>query len=748
MSKKTLITLIVVAALFLLGIAAGVIFLYKGNPGRGGSPSAGRVNVDVQFPLLKAVPSDAVAILCLGDTKDGTTLLTDPTKAFTALVSDGRKDSCATFVHKLAADVESGRLAALRPEPMALSLHYSGTLAPLLVLGMPAAVSDSTDMVVHIRNLADECGLTSAFRVSDGSGMLLVSASETLVNSSLRHQDGGLSILTNKDFSACLAGAEGRDVLFLSNVNSGKLLPGFFQRAVSRRSDFFKTVASWTVMSLTTVNEKTFSAKGFLSSGRGSDTFAGVFASARMETPGFAKAVPSGTVFALSIPMADQADYLEAYRKYLDACSKLGPNESAVSRLGRSAGRNPNDWAKALSVKEVAKAQWRVKDETMEALFVRVGRKDYSLIFKGLDVSNEKDYKISAQPYAFSGFASVLFGSFFSLEDESFFAFTGEWLVSGSRAAIDDYIGRYTSGDVLQSLLSDASAAPAALSKDCSMVAYFSAGAVQGENVFTPVMLSAVTSTLDGAAYEPCFLICNGDTFQFEVTRVPFITKSSTPAVVADAAVEVPQGPFEVKNSGTGGSNLIEQQSNYYLSFKEMDGKGIWSVPFSGPLCGAVESIDYYNNGKIQFLFASGSKLYLLDRLGRFVSGFPADLGKEVLLGPAAYDFTGAKGYTVMVLHTDNTIGMYNLHGVKPEDWKGIASDEKIISLPELVTVDGTRYWAVRTAVQTQIFPFNGGDPVYRQEGARSIRRDSELEVEGKNLKVMCNDGKTRNIKL
>jgi hypothetical protein len=396
----------------------------------------------------------------------------------------------------------------------------------------------------------------------------------------------------------------------------------------------------------------------------------------------------------------------------------------------------------------VAKAQWRAQDETLEALFVRVGRKDYSLIFKGLDATNEKEYTISAQPYAFSNFASTLFGSFFSLADESCFAFTGEWIVSGSRAAIDDYVERYTSGDVLQSLLSDASAAPASLSRDCSMVAYFSAGAVQGENVFTPVMLSAVTSTLDGAAYEPCFLVCTGDTFQFEVTRVPFITKSSTPAVVADAAVEIPQGPFEVKNSGTGGNNLLEQQPNYYLSFKEMDGKGIWSVPFTGPLCGVVESIDYYANGKIQFLFASGSKLYLLDRLGRFVSGFPAELGKDVLLGPAAYDFTGANGYTVMVLHTDNTIGMYNLHGAKPDDWKGITSDEKIISLPELVTVDGTRYWAVRTAVQTQIFPFNGGDPVYRQEGAKSIRRDSELEVDGKTLKILCNDGKTRNIKL
>ncbi|MBR4133341.1 MAG: hypothetical protein IKU04_02320 [Bacteroidales bacterium] len=748
MNKKTLITLIVVAAIFLLGIAAGVIYLYKGDAGRKSSPASGKVNVNVQFPLLRAVPSDAIAILCMDDTRDCAALLNDGTKAFSALVKDGRRDSCATFVRRLGDAVEGGRLAALRSEPMALSLHYSGSLAPLLLLGMPAAVSDSTDMVQHVRNLANDCGLSNAFYSADGVNMLLVSASETLVNSSLRHQDEGLSIQANKEFNNCLQGTSGKDVLFLSNTYASRLLQGFFQRPVYRHADFFKTVASWTVMSLSSLDEETFSARGFLSSGRSSDTFAGVFAAARMETPGFAKAVPSGTVFALSVPMADQADYLEAYRKYLDACSKLGPNEAAISSLGRSAGRNPNDWAKSLAVKEVAKAQWRSKDDTFEALFVRVGRKDYSLIFKGLDISSEKDYAISAQPYAFGGFASVLFGNFFSLADESTFAFTGEWIVSGSRAAISDYVERYASGDVLQALLNDTASAPAALGRDCSMAAYFSAGAAQGEALFTPAMLSAVSSTLDGAAFEPCFLICNGDRFQLDVVRVPFINRTSTPAVVSDAAIVIPAGPFEVQNSGTGGTNLLDQQSNYYLSFKEKDGKGIWSVPFSGPLCGRVESIDYYANGKIQFLFASGSQLWLLDRLGRFVSGFPAELGKEVLLGPAAYDFTGAKGYTAMVLHTDNTIGMYNLHGVKPDGWKGITSDEKIISLPELVTVDGVKYWAVRTAVQTQIFPFDGGDPVYRQEGAKSIRRDSELEVDGKTLKVTCNDGKTRNIKL
>ena len=91
------------------------------------------------------------------------------------------------------------------------------------------------------------------------------------------------------------------------------------------------------------------------------------------------------------------------------------------------------------------------------------------------------------------------------------------------------------------------------------------------------------------------------------------------------------------------------------------------------------------SNKKIQFLFAAGSKLYLLDRLGHWVNGFPVELGKPVLLGPDAYDFTGAGGYTVMVLHKDNTLERYNLHGQKPEGWKGIKAPETVKNLPELL---------------------------------------------------------------
>ena len=215
-----------------------------------------------------------------------------------------------------------------------------------------------------------------------------------------------------------------------------------------------------------------------------------------------------------------------------------------------------------------------------------------------------------------------------------------------------------------------------------------------------------------------------------------------------DTTVVVPTGLFPVTNYTTGQTNYLYQNAHLSICLNDENNKGVWGIPFKDPLCGRVQSIDYYNNKKIQFLFCAGDKLYLLDRLGHWVNGFPVSLGKPVLLGPDAYDFTGAGGYTVMVLHKDNTLERYNLHGRKPEGWKGIRAPETVKNLPELIETRGKRYWAVRTSIQTLIYPFEGGEPLYKAEGGRMLKPDTPLTPVPKGVSATCYDGKTRDIKL
>jgi hypothetical protein len=255
----------------------------------------------------------------------------------------------------------------------------------------------------------------------------------------------------------------------------------------------------------------------------------------------------------------------------------------------------------------------------------------------------------------------------------------------------------------------------------------------------------------EGAEYSPMIFSVapgkNSPSLSMDVLKLQ-LQKTKAPAFERDTTVVVPKGPFEVKNSGTGKMNRFYQNSHLSLCLSE-DGKDLWGIPFKEALCGRASNVDYFANGKLQIIFGAGSKVYILDRLGRFVSGFPVDLKKDILLGPDVYDFNGTRKYNIMVLHKDNTIEMYNLKGQKPASWKGISAPETVKSLPEKITVGGSSFWVVRTSVQTLIYPFYGGDPLTTFAGDQMIRPDSEIKaLDGTTVEAVCYDGKRRTVKL
>jgi len=324
----------------------------------------------------------------------------------------------------------------------------------------------------------------------------------------------------------------------------------------------------------------------------------------------------------------------------------------------------------------------------------------------------------------------------------------GHWTVMGSAAAAGPFTDKAFLDYPLRERLSDAD-----LSLPAGIVAYASLTDCPSvlTDLFSKVPAEALSAYVTGSAYAPSLTgidLASGNP-DIRVSLDKRALKGNRVQVLErDTTVVIPTGPFPVLNSATGKTNSIYQNASLSLCLNDENGKGLWGVPFKTPICGYVEGIDYYANGKIQFLFASASSLYLIDRLGRFVSGFPVDLGKPVLLGPKVYDFTGAHAYPVMVLHKDNSLEMYNLHGQKPASWKGIRAPGTVKALPELLEVKDKKYWVVRTSVRTLVYEFDGGDPLTREEGGKMIRPDSQVTPNARGITVDCYDGKTRDIKL
>jgi hypothetical protein len=702
MNRKGTIIAVVAIALMLSGIAWAVSRLYRDDKPR-------QAAADTEYPLLRAVPADAAAVFCFDGSAKARAVLADSTGVLRAFLAPG--DPALTAY-----------LAKAGESRMVVSLHNSGSLVPLVAAEVASA--DSTVLAPY-EALADKAGLKTAFQ----DGLLLASRSETLLNSARRHLDEGICILEAPGLSDLTGRIGGAAVVFLSSRQTPKILQTWSTARIRQHTDFIRNLTDWTAFELAAVDGKHLLLKGTSACPEKGTSFLTAFRGFKMPAASFGDALPYFADYAFSIPVGDVSAYLERYRSFQDANGLLTPYEKA---LKDKAGRDmaPEQWALHFGIKEVVRASYQRDGIREEVLLVRTGR------------------DIPAGSNSYPGYVPTLFGRLFDVVDTVCVSLPGHWTVMGSASAAGPFTDSGFLNYPLAERLSDAG-----LSMPDGIVAYASVTESPAilTDLFATAPAQAFRTYVGGSAYAPALagIDLSAGNPDIRVSLEKRALKGNKVQVLErDTTVVIPTGPFPVLNSGTGKTNTFYQNANLSLCLNDEDGKGVWGIPFQEPICGYVENIDYYANGKIQFLFAAGQKLYLLDRLGRFVEDFPADLGKPVLLGPKAYDFTGAHGYTVMVLHKDNSVERYNLHGQKPAGWMGIQAPETVKALPELLEIKDKRYWVVRTSIRTLVYGFEGGDPLTRDEGGKMIRPDSPVIPTSRGFSVECYDGKTREIKL
>ncbi len=754
MNKKTIIGFVVLLAVLLAGVAVAVYFLYSDEGGKTPKKSSSD-NTPVES-FFQVVPADAVTVLYFKECRALTDMLLAEDNSCVPVVPSGNFQN---FLASLDAADKAGRLGSVHNDQAILSYHYVGGLEPLLVIDLCRSGASTPPGADVLEGLAKDAGLFC--EVFDGEQVtapnsypakrkvFIVSTSDVLVKSSQRHIEKGISV-TDKDFfpdaEAAMQGE--KVVVFLSDENIGKLVETVSNREYRQYSEFFKRYANWTAFAVEKNTSDAFNLVGTQFNSQGPDKYANVFLKTGAGTVTAFGMMPSYCVSAFAMPVANVDVSITAYSDYYAAKSGNTKYTATLSRLKSSTDVAPKTWAEQLNIKELAIASFYVGDAPESVLLVRPGNTNALVdFFSGLDTKADS----SVADYPYGGFVSALFGGLFGIKDESRFIYSDGWIVVGSQTALDEYL----SGKALENTLSSylAGAGMNVTYRNQHFLGYFSFSQSDKalERLFRDKYAKGVKAAFEDAVYAPMLVSIspNKGHDMISVTVGKFSSvKSNAPEIERDTTVDIPTGPFEVKNSGTGKMNKFYQQTNMYLCLQDENGKGLWGAPFKTPICGRATTVDYFANDKLQIIFASGSKLYLIDRLGRFVSPFPVDLGKEILLGPDVYDFNGQRKYNVLVLHTDNTIEMYNLQGKKPEQWKGIAPSETVMDLPERIVVGNKTYWAVRTSLQTLIYPFYGGEALTNLQGNNKIRPDSALTPVSGGVRVTNYSGKEVTINL
>ncbi|MBR1869052.1 MAG: hypothetical protein IJ799_03190 [Bacteroidales bacterium] len=349
--------------------------------------------------LLKAIPSDAAAVMCFERCSDALAVMFDSTDVL-------RRCLEGHFQHSRCV----------------VAWCYNGSVLPLVALAAPR---DTSAAVRAVCESAADKGICASYRPQGptGRGLLLLSRSVSVVESALRHLDNGASILDTEGFSQVLSETPaGPALMFWNNLGAGKWLRRDCLKDVFKRPDiinFINGLSRWTSVSLTDLPSAA-SADIRLSRTDSDVWFANFLEGQPVSDSKLAAVLPASTAFVLARQIPDMSAHIEARARYLDASVKLSKYNSSRSSLKKVGGKDPEEWARSLDIREIALVRWEGKS----VLLVRPAKSSTAF---GPSVNKAQ------------GFPGLLFGSAFSLEDEGTIANIGRWLVIGSGADVEAF---------------------------------------------------------------------------------------------------------------------------------------------------------------------------------------------------------------------------------------------------------------------------------------------------------------------
>ncbi|MBG0782648.1 MAG: DUF3352 domain-containing protein [Bacteroidales bacterium] len=150
--------------------------------------------------------------------------------------------------------------------------------------------------------------------------------------------------------------------------------------------------------------------------------------------------------------------------------------------------------------------------------------------------------------------------------------------------------------------------------------------------------------------------------------------------------------PHIVEDHVTSKYNLIVFDAKNQLYLINPDGKVMWKKQLSETPISEVFVVDYYKNGKFQFLFNTANYLHLIDRNGNNVAGYPVKLRSQATNGIAVFDYNNRKDYRILVSCADKLTYNYELNGSQVDGWQKPRSLEIVTKQVERLIAAGKDY--------------------------------------------------------
>jgi len=152
--------------------------------------------------------------------------------------------------------------------------------------------------------------------------------------------------------------------------------------------------------------------------------------------------------------------------------------------------------------------------------------------------------------------------------------------------------------------------------------------------------------------------------------------------------------PTLVKNHYTKEREVVVQDDANNLYLLSNSGRVLWKKPLDSPIMSEVVQIDYYRNNKLQYLFNTANRIYLLDRNGNHVANFPVNLPSKASNGMAVFDYDNNRKYRFFIACENRHVYLYNDKGNIVSGWQFKKTDGLVVNPIQHFRSNGKDYIA------------------------------------------------------
>jgi hypothetical protein len=183
---------------------------------------------------------------------------------------------------------------------------------------------------------------------------------------------------------------------------------------------------------------------------------------------------------------------------------------------------------------------------------------------------------------------------------------------------------------------------------------------------------------------------------------------------------EINSDPIWLKNHLNNQYDFTFQDSENYLYYYSNKGNQYWKKKIPKKIIGDIKQIDIYKNGRLQIIFRTEDRLYVLDRNGNEVKelSFEIDSG-ENNIPISIFDYEKNRNYRFLVTN-DNIIEMFDSRGKKVSGFKPDTFESSIIKSPVHIRIDGKDFIIVQLE--------NGELKILDRRGRDRINIDEQIQ--------------------